>query len=234
MASLTISNLNFAYGTKQILNNFNLTIPDGSIYCLVGPSGCGKSTLLKAICGIVNGEGDVMLNDTQINPIIHAIAYIPQNYGLSQWLTIEQNLLLVNRIKRNKISDVKDEIVSKLGISELLQRYPNQLSGGQQQRVALARALLLNPDVMLMDEPFSSLDTFTAATAMELFTQIYNAKKTTTLFVTHNISEAVRIGNYIVLLSDQPTNVMEIIQNTGENIEQHITSRMKTLWRGDE
>jgi NitT/TauT family transport system ATP-binding protein len=214
MSFLSIRNLHIAYGETTVLRNFNLTVEEGSIYCLVGPSGCGKSTLLKAICGIVKPKaGEIRLKTQKINPAQQSFGYIPQQYGLPDWLTVKSNLFLGKKIRKIPVSPEDDQIIEQLELQPLLNRYPKELSGGQQQRVALARAWMLRPELMLMDEPFSSLDTFTAERSRELFLQLWKEQKTTTLFVTHNLQEAVYTGKYIVLLSKQPAEVVEIIEN---------------------
>ena len=214
MSFLSISNLNIAYGNIAVIKRFNLTVEKGSIYCLIGPSGCGKSTLLKTLCGIIQPQsGEILLNGEIINPVKQSFGYIPQQYGLLDWLTVKSNLFLGKKIRKTETSQEEDRIIEQLEIKPLLNRYPKELSGGQQQRVALARAWLLHPQLLLMDEPFSSLDVFTAEISRKLFLHLWKEQKTTTLFVTHNLQEAVRIGKYIVLLSKQPSKVLDIIEN---------------------
>ncbi|GHT60953.1 ABC transporter ATP-binding protein [Bacteroidia bacterium] len=240
---LSIKDLTISYGETSVLHNFNLSIEEGNIYCLVGPSGCGKSTLLKAICGIIKpGNGEIRLKGQAICPATQSFGYIPQQFGLLDWLTVKSNLFLGKKIRKTPAFPEENHIIEQLEISPLLDRYPRELSGGQQQRVALARAWLLRPELLLMDEPFSSLDTFTTERSIELFLQLWKERRTTTLFVTHNLQEAVRVGKYIILLSKQPARVLEIIENplsrTGANgteqdfyqAEQQINNRLRALW----
>ncbi|MDR0871917.1 MAG: ATP-binding cassette domain-containing protein [Prevotellaceae bacterium] len=239
MSILAIHNINVSYGETAVLRDFNLTVERGAIYCLLGKSGCGKSTLLKTLCGILKSDaGEILLNGEPLNPQKHSLGYIPQNYGLLDWLTVEKNLFLAQKIRHQKESDNAAHIIDCLEIGALLKRYPRELSGGQQQRVALARAWLLQPDLLLMDEPFSSLDTFTAERSRELFLQLWRERKTTALFVTHNIREAVSVGKYIVLmpktLSEQPEIWENPLFNAGANrreedffrIEQKIRKKL--------
>jgi NitT/TauT family transport system ATP-binding protein len=231
------------YEKTVVLRDFNLAVEEGNIYCFVGPSGCGKSTLLKAICGIVKPQkGEILLRNEPVNSSVQSIGYIPQQYGLLDWLTVKSNLLLGTKIRKMQTSHT-DEIISQLEIQTLLTRYPKELSGGQQQRVALARAWMLRPELMLMDEPFSSLDTFTAEKSLDLFLHLWKAQKTTTLFVTHNLREAVHAGKYVVLLSGQPAEVVKIIENplfqpgtdrTEQNfylMEQSLNRQIRKIWR---
>jgi NitT/TauT family transport system ATP-binding protein len=194
MSFLSIRRLDVAYEKTQARWDFNLEVEKGSIYCLVGPSGCGKSTLLKAVCGIVHPDnGEILLEGKKIDPARHSLGYIPQQYGLLDWLTVKSNLFLGRKIRKLPAFHESEKIIAQLEIEHLLNRYPKELSGGQQQRVALARAWMLRPELMLMDEPFSSLDSFTAERSREIFLQLWKAQKTTTLFVTHNLREAVYV-----------------------------------------
>jgi NitT/TauT family transport system ATP-binding protein len=215
---LVLHNITISYGEIPVLRNFNLNVEKGAIYCLTGPSGCGKSTLLKTICGILQPqEGEILLEKQPINPEKQTIGYIPQYYGLLDWLTVKDNLFLGKKIRKIPCSSEDEQIINQLKINDLLHRYPKELSGGQQQRVALARAWMLQPQLLLMDEPFSSLDSFTAERSLELFLQLWETQNITTLFVTHNLREAARVGNYIVMLSDQPAEVREIISQKDFN-----------------
>lgn len=240
---LSVKNLSIRYGETDILNEFNLSIEEGNIYCLVGPSGCGKSTLLKAICGIVKPvNGEILMKGRPVCPAIQSIGYIPQQFGLLDWLTVKSNLFISKKIRKTSSFPEDNHIIEQLEISPLLNRYPKELSGGQQQRVALARAWLLRPRLLLMDEPFSSLDTFTAERSIELFLQLWRERRTTTLFVTHSLREAVQIGKYIVLLSRQPANVLEVLENPLSSqrsnrteqdfylVEQQIYNHLQELW----
>lgn len=240
---LSVKNLSIRYGETGILNEFNLLIEEGNIYCLVGPSGCGKSTLLKAICGIVKPvTGEILMKGQAICPATQSIGYIPQQFGLLDWLTVKSNLFISKKIRKTSSFPEDNHIIEQLEISPLLNRYPKALSGGQQQRVALARAWLLRPRLLLMDEPFSSLDTFTAERSIKLFLQLWRERRTTTLFVTHSLREAVQIGKYIVLLSRQPANVLEVMENplfshrsnrTEQDFylaEQQIYNHLQELW----
>ena len=225
---LNINNLTANYkSNNQIINALgpiNMTIAEGDIYAIIGPSGCGKSTLLNVLSGIFKSStGDVLLNDKSLNPKTHNIGLIPQNFGLLPWKSVQKNCLLALKIKGVKVGSSLTErielIQTKLGINELKDRYPNELSGGQKQRVAIARAFIMNPDILLMDEPFSALDALTREEAQELFINIWNQYKLTTLFITHNIEEAIYMGKKIVIMSHCPGTIVEIIDNPLFNTE---------------
>lgn len=219
---LEVTNLSVTYNTGtaavHALGPISLSLEPGGICAVIGPSGCGKSTLLHALCGILKDHGGSMLLDgREIDPRRHSIGFIPQDFGLLPWDTVQQNCLLALRIKkipvdtavRNRINS----ITGRLDIAGLMGRYPGELSGGQKQRVAIARAFIMNPDLLLMDEPFSALDALTREEAQDLFLDMWNQYKTTTLFVTHSIEEAVYMGRRILVMSHGPGTVLEMIEN---------------------
>lgn len=225
---LQINELSVSYQSKQhaihALGPINLSIEEGDIYAVIGPSGCGKSTLLHVLSGVIaKYSGQVFLRGEKLSAKAHSIGFIPQNYGLLPWRNVEQNCLLSLHIKKiNMDSRIKERIgyiLEKLDIASLLHRYPNELSGGQSQRAAIARSFIMNPDILLMDEPFSALDALTREEAQELFISIWNQYKVTTIFVTHSIEEAIYMGKKIVIMSDSPGTIVEVIDNPLFNTE---------------
>lgn len=212
---LSIRNINAGYAGQNILNNLSLQLREGDIYSLIGPSGCGKSTLLKVLCGIIPYTGQITYKDKPFNPRETAIGYVPQQYGLLDWKTIRQNILLpfkLDKSKEESLSEMED-IIQSLEIEDLMDRYPSQLSGGQKQRVALARAFVSHPQILLMDEPFSSLDTFTSEASQRLFLRLWQKYKVTTLFITHNIHEATSIGKHIILMGKSNGLITDKLEN---------------------
>lgn len=225
---LEINDLCVSYNSNRrivkALGPISMEIEAGEIYAVIGPSGCGKSTLLHALSGLIPAlNKEILLNNQPLNPKQHNIGFIPQNFGLLPWKTVEKNYLLSLKIKAKSIDDNVNEriehILNKLNISHLKDRYPNELSGGQKQRVAIARAFIMNPDLLLMDEPFSALDALTREEAQELFISLWNQYKITTLFVTHSIEEAIYMGKNIVIMSNCPGTIVEIINNPLFNTE---------------
>lgn len=225
---LEIDNLSVNYNSKneivKALGPISIKIAIGEIYAIIGPSGCGKSTLLHVLSGIIKDyQGQVLLNKENINPKKHSIGFIPQNFGLLPWKNVEKNIMLSLKIKEKVIdSTIKqriDYILNKLDIYSLKTRYPKELSGGQKQRVSIARAFIMNPDLLLMDEPFSALDAFTREEAQELFIDLWNIYKTTAIFVTHSIEEAIYMGKKIVIISQSPGSIVEIVDNPLFNTE---------------
>ncbi len=249
---LQINDLNVHYQSKQhpvhALGPISLSVEEGGIYAVIGPSGCGKSTLLHALSGIiVKYSGEILLKGQPLCPKTHSIGFIPQNFGLLPWKNVEQNCLLSLHIKKvgidSKVRERITYIMEKLDIASLQHRYPNELSGGQRQRAAIARSFIMNPDILLMDEPFSALDALTREEAQELFIAIWNQYKVTTVFVTHSIEEAIYMGKKIVIMSTSPGTLVEIIDNplfNTENLREnedylklsgHIRSIIKNGWR---
>jgi ABC-type nitrate/sulfonate/bicarbonate transport system ATPase subunit len=225
---LEIDNISVSYSSEKksinALGPISMKIASGDIYAVIGPSGCGKSSLLHVLSGIIKDyRGQVLLKGEELNPKKHNIGFIPQNFGLLPWKNVQKNCLLSLKIKGIAIDSSLNErieyILNRLDINSLKNRYPNELSGGQKQRVAIARAFIMNPDLLLMDEPFSALDALTREDAQELFVDIWNQYKTTTVFVTHSIEEAIYMGKKIVIMSNCPGTIVEIIDNPLFNTE---------------
>ena len=170
------------------------------------------------LAGIITQyEGEVLLNSKGLSPHIHKIGYIPQNFGLLQWKTVEENCLLSFKIKKEKINDdilkKMNTLMKKLNIYHLKKRYPSELSGGQKQRVAIVRSFLMKPDILLLDEAFSALDAIIKEEAQELFLNIWSENKIDTFFVTHSIDEAIYMGKKIIIMSNMPGEIIEVIDN---------------------
>lgn len=216
---IAIKDLTVKYQTKNeeilALDRLNINIDRGDIYTFIGPSGCGKSTFLYVLSGIVQEYGGSVLIDGQIiNPKSQRIGLILQNYGLLPWKTVYQNAMLGVKIKNQPpVDEYSNYIFRKLGIDNLLHRYPKELSGGQQQRVALARAFILKPDLLLMDEPFSALDAISREEMQELFLNIWKENNVTTIFITHSVDEALYLGRKIVVFSPSPGRILKVIDN---------------------
>ena len=216
---IAIKDLTVKYQTKNekivALDRLNINIDRGDIYTFIGPSGCGKSTFLYVLSGILKDySGSVLIDGQIINPKSQRIGLILQNYGLLPWKTVYQNAMLGVKIKNQpQVDEYNNYIFRKLGIDNLLDRYPKELSGGQQQRVALARAFILKPDLLLMDEPFSALDAISREEMQELFLNIWKENNVTTIFITHSVDEALYLGRKIVVFSPSPGRILKVIDN---------------------
>ncbi len=218
---IEIRELSVSYSTdsaeEKAIEDISLTVPKGTVCAVIGPSGCGKSTLLKTIAGILPpSAGKILLDGTPISPKRQCIGFMPQSYGLLPWRTVEDNIYLGQRIRGIRKEDMKPaalEMMQRLGISDLVRRFPQELSGGQRQRVALARVFLLKPDILLMDEPFSALDAINREAMQEVFLSLWHQLQVTTILVTHYVEEALYLGNKIVLMGTSPGHIVEELDN---------------------
>lgn len=192
---VSIKDLYYCYhsrrGVTKAISGLNCSIADGEVIGLVGASGSGKSTLLHILSGILQDyEGEVLINGERPTPKVHSIALVPQHFGLLPWKSVRDNILLPQSFgKKCPRASQLAEIAEQLEVAHLLERFPSQLSGGQRQRVALARAFVQSPDLLLMDEPFSALDTETAQKGREFFRAFQEELGVTTILVSHNPQE---------------------------------------------
>lgn len=183
---IEISNLTKRYGKDTVYENFNLTLQEGKITCILGESGCGKTTLLNCIANLTEYSGNIPKLET---------TYVFQTPRLVPCLTVRQNLELIC-----KDGDKIENMLKRVGLSDKADKYPATLSGGEAQRVSLARAFVFGGDILLMDEPFSSLDIKLKFSVCDLFLSLQREKNITALFVTHDIEEALRVADRIIIL----------------------------------
>jgi len=215
MTSVRLSGVSKTFGQNSVLQNIDLSIEDREFMVLVGPSGCGKSTLLRLIAGLETvSTGSIYLGDRQIDalpPKARDIAMVFQSYALYPHMTVYDNIAFglkrqdsgffsLNQTKKTAIAHRVQEVAKSLQIEALLQRKPSQLSGGQKQRVALGRAIARNPQVFLMDEPLSNLDAQLRSETRSQLVQLHASLQTTTIYVTHDQTEAMTMGTRIVVL----------------------------------
>jgi len=237
--NLSLENISHSYDGIEVLKNINLDIKKGQIVCLVGPSGCGKSTLLRFIGGLEKPNyGQVIQvglpNKNSLNPL----TYIFQDFALLPWLSVYNNISLVledHGIKKSEIKKIIEDVLKRTQLSEFANALPKQLSGGMKQRVAIARALSVSPEVMLMDEPLSALDSQTRELLMEDLVALWEKEKFTACYVTHNLNEAVRLGHKIVVLSRRPGSIREIVDidiplSERKNYLEELNIKQKKLW----
>ena len=227
---INLTNISFAYpGGATIFENFSWEVKRGELWAVIGPSGCGKSTLLYLIAGLRQPtNGQLLVNNRPIIRPRPKTGLILQDYGLLPWATVWDNAALGLDIRRFYGPDgkhvPKDELftdkeqrvnywLERLGIDHIAQQYPNQISGGQRQRTAIARTLALNPDLLLMDEPFGALDALTRENLQGLTLELRAERNLTTLIVTHNIDEAVFMGQKILVLTPPPTTEAIVVEN---------------------
>jgi len=216
------------FGDNKILENINWDIEEGELMVLVGPSGCGKTTLLKIILGSLNpNSGNIYFNQKLMNnvPISQRnIGFVPQNFGLFPHLNVNDNIsfgLRMHKFAKSKINAQVSMFIKMLKFENLELRIPTQLSWGQQQRVALARALAIEPQLLLLDEPLSSVDWAARREITEEIHRMQKDLKITTIYVTHDINEAIDIGDRITIIScgkiEQCDSPKELIENPKSN-----------------
>ncbi len=219
-------NVSKAYKEHNVIENINLEINKGELVVLIGPSGCGKTTILKMINRLIEpSNGQIKINGTDIeaqDPIElrRNIGYVIQQTGLFIHMTVRENIEIIPRLAKMPVSEIVDrtvKLMETVGLpEEFLDRYPNHLSGGQQQRVGVARAFAMNPDIILMDEPFSALDPLTRSQLQDELVSLQSKLHKTIVFVTHDMDEAVKIADRICILQggrilqyDTPENILK-------------------------
>ena len=217
MAEVKFENITATYGKKTVLKDFSLTVNSNEILCLVGPSGCGKTTLLRSIADLQKPtEGDVHIQGMTPKEVRlqKKFGFVFQQPVLFDWRTVKKNVELPMEImgySKGERSDRADEMLEMVGLKDFAKHYPKQLSGGMQQRANIARAFGLDPDILLMDEPFSALDEFTKEKLHEDLLRIWRATNKTILFVTHNIQEGVFLSDRVCVLSPHPGRLSAIV-----------------------
>lgn len=215
---LQIKNLNKNYTIDSeevhVLENINLTVNPGEFISIVGASGCGKSTLLRLIIGLEdNYEGEILLGAKPVKGTSVDRGMVFQQASLFPWLTVEKNIEfgLVGKLSKGEKKQIVQEHIDLVGLSGFEKAYPDQLSGGMQQRASIARALVNRPKVLLLDEPFGALDAFTRINMQQEVLRIWEAEKTTMILVTHDVDEAIFLGDKVVVMSNRPGNIKKII-----------------------
>lgn len=197
------------------IEDVSLEVSKGEFVAIVGPSGCGKTTLINIVAGFMSPtRGEVLLSGRSIQGPGPDRGVVFQSFALFPWKTVLDNVgfgLKMRGIAKAERDRIAREYISLVGIDGFERRYPHELSGGMQQRVGVARVLANQPDVMLMDEPFASVDAQTRMTLQEELTRIWEAKRPTILFVTHDVGEAVFLANRVVVLDPRPGRVREVV-----------------------
>ena len=236
---IRIHSINFAYpNLPPLFENVSLEISRGETWAILGPSGCGKTTLLYLLAGLrFPTSGNIEIDGERLTrPRPHS-GLILQDYGLLPWSTVRENVELGLRLRKFYGEDGTHVPVNfqpknsmeywleRLGIAEVADKYPSQLSGGQRQRTAIARTLVLEPDLLLMDEPFSSLDAITREDLQTLTLSLCEEKQLTLVVVTHSIEEAVTLGRKVLLLDTAPVAEPHIFENPSAGMEDQRESK---------
>jgi NitT/TauT family transport system ATP-binding protein len=215
-----------AYRDLSVLRDIDLVAVQGEVLVLVGPSGCGKSTLLGIMGGMLSpSAGTVRVEGAVADDCLNPLTYVFQDFSLLPWRTVAGNVSLVleQRLSRAEREARVAEVLTLTGLTEFARAWPRQLSGGMRQRVGIARALAVRPACLLMDEPLSALDAQTRDLLLDEFVALIERARTTTVYVTHNLAEAVRLGQQIVVLSRRPGRVREVVR-----IDRPLTGRGAT------
>jgi NitT/TauT family transport system ATP-binding protein len=227
---ISIEALSFYYPNGQaIFKDFNWQIQAGEVWSVLGPSGCGKTTLLYLLAGLRRpANGQIAINGALLTKPRPCTGLILQDYGLLPWATLQENIALGLRVRQfygpdgkhapsdETVQDIPGAVehwVERLGLSGVAKQYPGQVSGGQRQRAAIARSLVLRPDLLLMDEPFASLDAPTRQSLQSLLLELRAETTLTLVIVTHAIEEAVFLGQKILLLSRPPNPNSQVFEN---------------------
>ena len=217
-AKITIAGLGKVFLTRRgaftALDGFSLDIPRGSFCTIVGPSGCGKTTLLRILAGLETasaGRAEILGED----PTKPLNAMVFQGDSIFPWMTVWNNAaygLRMRRVPRAQIREIVGHYLDRTGLMPFADRYPHQLSGGMKQRVAIARAFANDPEVLLMDEPFSALDEQNRTLLQEELLHIWEEHKKTVVFITHSVDEAVTLGDRIVVMTAHPGRIKTIVE----------------------
>lgn len=212
---IDVQNISHRYDDLAVLNDISFTVEQGSVVTLIGPSGCGKSTLLSILGGLLRpSHGHVYLSGEAPDGCLNPLTYVFQDFALLPWRTVAGNLSFAlegHKLSKAEKSARIDEALSLTNLSEFRDAYPKQLSGGMRQRVGIARALSVKPAVMLMDEPLSALDAQTRTILLDEFSELFARTGMTAVYVTHNLTEAVRLANHVVALSRRPGEIKEVV-----------------------
>jgi len=205
----------FLEGSVVAFRNVDLQIRNQEVLCVVGPSGCGKTTLLRCIGGLLApSSGQVLIDGQAVDCPREGVAIVFQHFGLLPWKSVMDNVAFGLRIAgapREVIAERLDHYIQLVGLAGFETHYPYQLSGGMQQRVGLARALAIDPEILLMDEPFASVDAQTREVLQEELLQLHERERKTMIFITHSIDEAIILGDRVAVMASRPGRIKEIL-----------------------
>jgi NitT/TauT family transport system ATP-binding protein len=231
VSMLAVAGLGHTYGSVDAVSDVSFAIEPGELVCIVGPSGCGKSTLLRCVAGLLPASrGDVFLHGDRVSGVPSDLAVVFQDYSRSllPWKTVAANVEFP--LRDRGLSTVErrsrvEEALDWVGLSGAAGKHPHELSGGMQQRVSIARALAYRPALMLMDEPFASVDAQTRADLEDLVLKVRREAGMTVLLVTHDIDESVYLADRVLVLSPSPATVVETLKVDLPSPRDQITTR---------
>ncbi len=208
---IEVRNLTKSFGDLLVLDDISFQVEDGEFLCIVGPTGCGKTTFLNSLTKLYEiNKGEMLIDGEPIDLKKHNVAYIFQEYSTMSWLTIEENIafgLRIKRIPENVVKERVEEVMEMVNLTKFRKYYPRQLSASMLQRVVIARAFATKPDLLLMDEHYGQLDLNLKYHLEEELIKLWEQLKTTVIFITHNIEEAVYLSDKIMVLTNKPTKI---------------------------
>ncbi|MCK1339478.1 ABC transporter ATP-binding protein [Bradyrhizobium sp. 38] len=212
---LSVAAISHWYGGTNALQNVSFDVKSGEVVCLIGPSGCGKSTLLGIIGGLIApSSGEVRLRGAPPAGSLNPLTYVFQDFALLPWRTVRGNVALAleeHKLPAGELASRVGRALAMCGLSDFAEALPGQLSGGMKQRVGIARAIAVTPAVLLLDEPLSALDAQTRDLLIEDLLEIFRRESATGIWVTHNLDEALRVGDKVVVLSRRPGRLKKIV-----------------------
>lgn len=214
---VSVKNLSKSFGDLKVLDDVSFDVYEGEFLCIVGPTGCGKTTFLNSLTKLYKiDSGEILVDGQGIDPHKNNMAYIFQEYSTMEWLTVEQNIAYGLRIKRQPPALIKErveKVIQTVGLERYRKFYPKQISASMLQRVVIARAFAVQPELLLMDEPYGQLDLTLKYKLEDELLNLWRATGTTVIFITHNIEEAIYLSDRVLVLSNKPTNIKKEIVN---------------------
>lgn len=208
---IEVCNLTKRFGELLVLDDISFSVAEGEFVAIVGPTGCGKTTFLNTLsCLLPASNGQILIDGTPANPKRHNISYVFQEPTCLPWRTVRENVAYGMEVKghpRKEIDERLDHILDMVGLTQCASLYPNQISASMQQRIAVSRAFAVDPDLLLMDEPYGQLDVKLRFYLEDELVSLWRKLKSTVLFITHNIEEAVYVSERILVLSNKPTRI---------------------------
>lgn len=215
MAGIQVKTLTKKFDDLLVLDNISFEVADHDFMCIVGPTGCGKTTFLNSLTKLYDiTAGEILVDGEPVDLKKHNISYIFQETSTMPWLSVEENVgfgLQMKHVNKKKKQERVDEMLDIVGLTQFRKYYPAQLSSSMLQRVAIARAFATKPDLLLMDEPYGQLDIELRFKLEDELVKLWKATGTTILFITHNIEEAVYLAEKILVLTNKPTKVRELV-----------------------
>ncbi len=213
---IAVQNLTKRYGDLLVLDNISFNVRQGELLCIVGPTGCGKTTFMNTLARLIPATaGSILIHGEEADPCHHNIAYVFQEPTSLAWLTVRQNVaygMEVKGIPRYEREKRLEHILQLVGLADCADLYPNQISASMEQRVSVARAFATHPDLLLMDEPYGQLDVKLRFYLEDELVRLWENLKSTVIFVTHNIEEAVYLAERIIILTNKPTKIKSEIK----------------------